>query len=183
MVTGVVGVGAVLLVAWERNEVVRAADFAREHGLAGAICGVPLASDPEVVSAISKSGLGVVLWPYVPGQSRRSLESMKTLVAAKIPVGFALDAPTHHPDGLRLSAALAIAADDPVARQAVADFIDRLGYDPVDAGPLRAARNFGAGTPIFGASLARDELVGLLGAASESATQSRLTPPPEPCPT
>ena len=35
---------------------------------------------------------------------------MKTLVAAKVPVGFALDAPTHHPDGLRLSAALAIAA-------------------------------------------------------------------------
>ncbi|MFD1941516.1 NADPH-dependent F420 reductase [Paradevosia shaoguanensis] len=65
--------------------------------------------------------------------------------------------------------ALAIAADDSIARQAVADFIDRLGYDPVDAGPLRSARNFGAGTPIFGASLARDELIGLLGAASEPA--------------
>ena len=100
----------VLLEAWERNEVVRAADFAREHELAGAILGAPLASDPDVRAAIARSGLGVILGPYVPGQARRSLESVKELVAAKVPVAFALGAPAYHPDGLRLSAALAIGA-------------------------------------------------------------------------
>jgi len=60
--------------------------------------------------------------------------------------------------------ALAIAGDDPEARSIVAGFIDSLGYDPVDAGPLAAARKFSAGTPIFGSRLKRDELQKLLAA-------------------
>lgn len=58
--------------------------------------------------------------------------------------------------------ALALAGNDAGARATVAGFIDRLGYDPVDAGPLRASRRFGVGTPIFGVDLRRDELERLL---------------------
>ncbi len=54
--------------------------------------------------------------------------------------------------------ALAIAGDDAVAREVVAGFVDRLGYDPVDAGPLAASRNFGTGSPIFGAGFGRAEM-------------------------
>ncbi|MDB5561990.1 MAG: hypothetical protein JWN11_1408 [Hyphomicrobiales bacterium] len=54
--------------------------------------------------------------------------------------------------------ALAIAANDVAARRLVADFIDQLGFDPVDAGPLIAARALQVGSPVFGARLARFEM-------------------------
>ncbi|MDB5529849.1 MAG: hypothetical protein JWR51_2952 [Devosia sp.] len=66
--------------------------------------------------------------------------------------------PPGHPE----RQALALAGDDADARQAVAGFIDRLGYDPVDAGELAAGQKFNAGTPIFGAQLRHDEMVSLL---------------------
>lgn len=53
---------------------------------------------------------------------------------------------------------LAIAGNHAEARDVVAAFIDRLGYDTVDAGPLSSARKFGTGTPIFGAGFMRTEL-------------------------
>lgn len=59
--------------------------------------------------------------------------------------------------------ALALAGDDADARAVVAEFIDRLGYDPVDAGPLAAGQRFNAGTDIFGARLGRDEILSRLG--------------------
>lgn len=54
--------------------------------------------------------------------------------------------------------ALALAGDDPQARTIVAEFIDRLGFDPVDAGTLSASSDFAGGTPIFGAKLGRREM-------------------------
>lgn len=42
-----------------------------------------------------------------------------------------------------------IATDDDGARVVVADFVNRLGFDPVDAGPLTNGRYFGPGTEIF----------------------------------
>ncbi|KUL94134.1 NADP oxidoreductase [Bosea sp. WAO] len=54
--------------------------------------------------------------------------------------------------------ALALAGDDAQARDLVAGFIDRIGFDPVDAGPLAASRGFATGGPIFGASLGRSEM-------------------------
>ncbi|MEO8756847.1 MAG: NAD(P)-binding domain-containing protein [Devosia sp.] len=68
--------------------------------------------------------------------------------------------PAGHPD----RQAAALASDDADAKAKVAEFIDRLGYDPVDAGPLTAARKFGAGTPVFGNRLKRDELKAILAA-------------------
>lgn len=58
--------------------------------------------------------------------------------------------------------ALAVAGDDAQARHVVAAFIDRLGFDPVDAGDLAASRSFVTGTPIFGASLNQAEMARVL---------------------
>jgi predicted dinucleotide-binding enzyme len=60
--------------------------------------------------------------------------------------------------------AVALASNDAGAKAEVAEFIDRIGYDPVDAGPLIAARKFGAGTPIFGTRLKRAEMESILAA-------------------
>jgi imidazolonepropionase-like amidohydrolase len=98
----------VVLDAWDRHEVLRAAGFAREHGLRGALRGAPLAGDPDVLAAIQASGLGVILGPFAGDQARRSLESVKLLGAAGVPVAFALDAPLHAPAELRLTAARAL---------------------------------------------------------------------------
>ncbi|MEW1980899.1 NAD(P)-binding domain-containing protein [Citricoccus sp. NPDC079358] len=48
--------------------------------------------------------------------------------------------------------ALALAGDHEDAKALVAGFIHRLGYDPVDAGPLAAGRAFQPGTKIFNGS-------------------------------
>ncbi|HEY4201827.1 MAG TPA: NAD(P)-binding domain-containing protein [Devosiaceae bacterium] len=69
-----------------------------------------------------------------------------------------LSLPKGHPARL----ALALAGDDAEARRIVAGFVDRLGYDPVDAGRLAAARKFDGGTPIFGGLLKRAEILALL---------------------
>ncbi len=45
--------------------------------------------------------------------------------------------------------ALAVASDDAEAKSLVSEFIDSLGYDPVDAGPLAAGKAFENGTEIF----------------------------------
>jgi predicted dinucleotide-binding enzyme len=65
--------------------------------------------------------------------------------------------------------ALAVAGNDADARILVASFIDRLGYDTVDAGPVAASRHFGVGTPIFGAGFGRTEMTGLLSATRAAA--------------
>ncbi|MFK0684520.1 NADPH-dependent F420 reductase [Ochrobactrum sp. BD67] len=54
--------------------------------------------------------------------------------------------------------ALAVAGNDADARQAVASFIDRIGFDPVDAGPLAFSRAFDTGTPLFGAIVNRADM-------------------------
>jgi predicted dinucleotide-binding enzyme len=70
------------------------------------------------------------------------------------------------PHGHPQRQALALASDDVDARHAVAGFIDRLGYDPIDAGGLASGRKFDGGTPIFGGRLRRDEMAPLFGEAS-----------------
>jgi predicted dinucleotide-binding enzyme len=53
--------------------------------------------------------------------------------------------------------ALGVAGDDLEAVDAVADIIERIGYDTVRLGSLRAGRLLEAGGPVFGASLRRSE--------------------------
>ncbi len=98
----------VAIEAWDRHEVLRAAQFAEEHELIGSIRGAPLAGDPAVVAALKASGLGVIVGPYSAAQTRPSLESVKRLAEAGVRVAFALDAPAHSPADLRLSAARAL---------------------------------------------------------------------------
>ena len=69
------------------------------------------------------------------------------------------------PVGTEGRRALAIASDDAAATELVAGFIDRLGYDPINAGPLAAGRAFQPGTTIFNGSHTGAELTGLLDAA------------------
>lgn len=69
--------------------------------------------------------------------------------------------------------ALAIAGDDPAARQIVAAFIGRLGFDAVDAGGLANSHIFAAGTEIFARRHQRDEM---------EARLSRISSPPNKAP-
>lgn len=66
------------------------------------------------------------------------------------------------PAGTPSRRALAIAGDDDDARALVSEFIDSLGFDPVDAGPLSAGRAFQNGTEIFSGRHTSEEMTRLL---------------------
>jgi 8-hydroxy-5-deazaflavin:NADPH oxidoreductase len=51
--------------------------------------------------------------------------------------------------------ALGVAGDDPRAAEAVAEIIERIGYDAVRLGRLSAGRLLEPGGPVFGAALSR----------------------------
>jgi 8-hydroxy-5-deazaflavin:NADPH oxidoreductase len=53
--------------------------------------------------------------------------------------------------------AVGVAGDDPGATGAVADLVDRLGYDPVRLGSLRAGQVLEPGGPVFGTVLGLPE--------------------------
>jgi 8-hydroxy-5-deazaflavin:NADPH oxidoreductase len=53
--------------------------------------------------------------------------------------------------------AAGVAADDPAAAAAIARLVDRIGYDPVRLGGLRAGRVLQPGGPVFGAVLTLPE--------------------------
>jgi predicted dinucleotide-binding enzyme len=54
------------------------------------------------------------------------------------------------PHGAQDRSALPIAGDDPAAKQAVTEFLDAIGYDAVDAGPLTESWRQEPGTPVYG---------------------------------
>ncbi len=99
-----------------------------------------------------------------PGSSEIIADHLGTarLLRAFNHVGYhELDAEARAP-GDPARRALAIAGDDADARAALGRVIDRMGFDPVDAGPLARARAFAIGTPLFGAPLGRAELYAAL---------------------
>ena len=49
--------------------------------------------------------------------------------------------------------AAGVASDDPAAAATIARVVDRIGYDPVRLGSLRAGRALQPGGPVFGAVL------------------------------
>ncbi len=53
--------------------------------------------------------------------------------------------------------AAGVAGDDQLAVAAIADLVDRIGYDPVRLDSLRAGRVLQPGSPVFGAVLPRPE--------------------------
>ena len=72
---------------------------------------------------------------------------------------------TATPSGTPGRRALAIAGDDAHAKQAVTDFIDGIGFDVVDVGPLSESWRIDAGTPGYGPELTAAELEAALAAA------------------
>ena len=66
--------------------------------------------------------------------------------------------------------AAGVAGDDPAAVAAVAGLVDRLGYDPVRLGRLRAGRVLQPGGPVFGAVLTRPEFELAAGEEARSLT-------------
>ena len=54
------------------------------------------------------------------------------------------------PSGSPERSALPIAGNDKEAKAAVAEFLDAIGYDSVDAGPLAEGKRFQPGTPAYG---------------------------------
>jgi predicted dinucleotide-binding enzyme len=60
--------------------------------------------------------------------------------------------------------ALGVAGDDPAAVTVVAELIERMGYDPVRLGSLRAGRLLEPGGPVFGVALRRTEFESALRA-------------------
>jgi predicted dinucleotide-binding enzyme len=66
-------------------------------------------------------------------------------------INFAHLAGLPRPSGAPDRTALPIAGDDPAAKAEVAAFVDAIGYDAVDAGPLRAGgRRFQVGAAAYG---------------------------------
>jgi 8-hydroxy-5-deazaflavin:NADPH oxidoreductase len=68
--------------------------------------------------------------------------------------------------------ALAVAGDDEDAVAAVAEVIDRFGFDAVPSGALATGAAFEPGTPIFGGRHTADELRAEIGLACGVATLS-----------
>jgi imidazolonepropionase-like amidohydrolase len=133
----------VTIEAWDRHEVQRAIQFAAERHLRGSIRGAPLAGDPDIVAALKASGLGVVVGPYSAGQAQRSLESVKILSEAGVPVAFALDAPGHAPIELRLTAVRArdAGASTDAVWKALTEDAARLAGVGESAGTLESGRD------------------------------------------
>jgi 8-hydroxy-5-deazaflavin:NADPH oxidoreductase len=61
------------------------------------------------------------------------------------------------PSGARDRQAAGVAGDDAAAVGTIADLVDRIGYDPVRLGSLRAGRALQPGGPVFGNLLMRAE--------------------------
>jgi predicted dinucleotide-binding enzyme len=59
--------------------------------------------------------------------------------------------------------ALPIAGDDVAAKKAVAELLDELGFDTVDAGPLAEGRRFQKDTPAYCVRMDSEELQRALG--------------------
>ncbi|MDO5493203.1 MAG: NAD(P)-binding domain-containing protein [Nesterenkonia sp.] len=85
-----------------------------------------------------------------------------TLVKTLNHIGYGFIETDARPAGADGRRALAMAGDDADAKAAVADFVDSLGFDVVDAGPLSAGRAFENGTPIFDGEFTAPEIERLL---------------------
>ncbi|MEU6206740.1 NAD(P)-binding domain-containing protein [Micromonospora musae] len=72
------------------------------------------------------------------------------------------------PSGTLGRKAIAIAGDDPADLDAVATLVDRLGFDPVVAGPLAEGVRLEPGSELFGANVSADEVRAMLDRFPES---------------
>jgi predicted dinucleotide-binding enzyme len=87
---------------------------------------------------------------------QRRLER-STVVKALNHIGYEDLEDDRRPVGSPERRALGVAGDDPGAVDAVAEVVERIGYDSVRLDSLRAGRLLEPGGPVFGASLRRHE--------------------------
>jgi predicted dinucleotide-binding enzyme len=104
------------------------------------------------------AGLAVATGYHVVVSNSRGPQTLAELAAELGPLA--------RPHGAEDRSALPIAGDDPAAKQAVAEFLDAIGYDAVDAGSLADSWRQEPGTPVYGTPTAR------------SPTRSAPPPPP-----
>jgi predicted dinucleotide-binding enzyme len=78
------------------------------------------------------------------------------------------------PRGVPDRLAMAAAGNDPDAVAAVMRLIDRLGFDPVNAGSLEGGTALEPGGPVFGIGLSADKLTKLLSPQASQAGQLRV---------
>jgi hypothetical protein len=107
-------------------------------------------------------------WPETDGEME-ALDHVGTseIVARRLPGASVVKSLNHigyHEleDGARAAEAPArlavgVAGDDPGAVEAVVHLVDRLGYDPLSLGSLRAGRVLEPGGPVFGIVLTQPE--------------------------
>ncbi|NJP31849.1 NADPH-dependent F420 reductase [Micromonospora thermarum] len=72
------------------------------------------------------------------------------------------------PEGATGRKAIAIAGDDTADLAVVASLVDRLGFDPVVAGPLAEGVRLEPGSELFGANVSADEVRAMLDRFPES---------------
>jgi hypothetical protein len=83
---------------------------------------------------------------------------------------YAAELTTHgQPAGSKNRRALVIAGDDPAAKATVSRLIDQLGFDVVDAGPLKEGWRIQRDTPGYGPRRNAEELRRDLAAAKRYA--------------
>jgi predicted dinucleotide-binding enzyme len=126
-------------------------------------------------------------WPAVDGlqpmfedTSRGSSEIVQerlarsTVVKTLNHIGYHEIEDDRRPAGSPDRRALGVAADDPGARDVVAELVARIGYDPVRLDSLRSGRVLQPGGPVFGASLSRPEFeMAVRGSAAYAAPLNR----------
>ncbi|MCL1631645.1 NADPH-dependent F420 reductase [Sporolactobacillus sp. CPB3-1] len=144
---------------------------------------VPLYALPELNTAGTAGKTLIDTMNYYPGRDGRieALDKGTTttseLTAAHFPDAhvvkafnsiFASEIETTGKSGDdRHRRALPIAGDDPEARQQVAELLNAIGFDTVDAGPLHEGFRFENGTPAYCAHADRTQLTELLKQAKE----------------
>jgi len=101
-----------------------------------------------------------VLKPFEEGGSSEIVAQRlagSTVVKALNHIGYHELEDRARPVGASDRQAVGVAGDDPAAAAAIAGLVDRIGYDPVCLGRLRAGRVLQPGGPVFGAVLTLPE--------------------------
>ena len=101
-----------------------------------------------------------VLKPFEEGGSSEIVAQRlagSTVVKALNHIGYHELEDRARPPGAPDRQAVGVAGDDPAAAAAIAGLVDRIGYDPVCLGSLRAGRVLQPGGPVFGAVLTLPE--------------------------
>jgi 8-hydroxy-5-deazaflavin:NADPH oxidoreductase len=113
------------------------------------------ARDGEMAIEARAKGTGVASPQFLPGAR---------LVRAFNCVGYSSMKSEAHRAGEKLG--IPLAGDDPAALQLAARLVEDAGFEPVVVGGLARAKDFDAGTPIFGKPVTASEVRRILGISS-----------------